>query len=500
MSEHDDKADEPGRKHRDGDGSQPTDEDASTEFTGSTWDTPTEITTSDPSAPDAPTELAVDAGGQATEVTSAPTSGRNPLAAMRPGYVLKDRFKLEAKLGSGAMGAVFRAVDQRRVEAGHHHTHVALKLIASAFAQDSRAFVALQREADKSQTLAHPNIITVYDFDRDGDIFYMTMESLVGMTLDGVIAEDGLSRVERLSHIVDMANAIAYAHRRNIVHSDLKPPNVFVTEDGTLKVLDFGIARAFAGMDEQGEPTRDTGEIVGLTPAYASCEMFEGQEPHPADDVYAIGLIAYELLTGEHPFGRRRATDARTEGLKPKRIRGLKRYQWQAIATSLAFDRADRWADAEVFRRKFVGVGRTVRQLSAALLLALAGFGAYLLLYEPAAGPDIPFEELSPEKQEAFNEFMSEGQTAAKFGDVNGALFYFDKAYRVHPRNPRVVDEIDALLDRVFERMDAESGPDARARHIEQLQELQKYEALEQNARLQDKLEALANGAGVGDG
>ena len=392
------------------------------------------------------------------------------------------------------MGAVFRAVDQRRVETKHHDPNVAIKLIAGDFSKDSRAFIALQRETDKSQTLAHPNIITVYDFDRDGDVFFMTMESLTGTTLNKVIddsdAKSKSGRKQMLDYIEDAANATAYAHRRNIVHSDLKPENIFITEDGTLKVLDFGIARAFSEM-EGGAANRDPGEIAGLTPTYASCEMFEGKDPHPADDVFALGLIAYEMLTGEHPFGRKRATQAREEGLKPKKIRGLSGYQWKAINKALTFERAGRWQNAEDFRRKFTGTGRVVRQLSVALLVAVIGFGGYMLFYEPVAGPDIPFEELSPSVQQEFNTALSEGQQARSFGDLNGALFYFDKAYLLHPHNQRVMQEIDSLLDQILAGLDSPGISDEQA--LEQVKELQKYEALAQNPQLMAKKKALDN-------
>lgn len=467
---------------RDDDATEPAGatEDAPTEIVGDDADTPTEIV-----GADEPTAVAPDKASPAQ-------SRQNPLAAMRPGHVLKDRFRLEEKLGAGAMGAVFRAVDQRRVETRHHNPDVAIKLIGGDFAKDSRAFIALQRETDKSQTLAHPNIITVYDFDRDGDVFFMTMESLVGKTLDAYIAEGGHERKEILAYIEDIASAIAYAHKRNIVHSDLKPQNIFVTGEGTLKVLDFGIARAFSAMDDAGgAPTDDPGEVAGLTPTYASCEMFERQEPHPADDVYAIGLIAYEMLTGEHPFGRKKAVDARAEGLKPKRIKGLSGYQWQAIAKALAFERADRWQDAEAFRRKFSGAGRRVRQLSAALLLAIVGFGSYMLFYQPESGPDIPFEELPPATQQEFNTVLSEGRQALRFGDLNGALFYFDQAYVLHPRNPRVMDELGNLVDDILAGMEAPATAEERRRYLSQIEELQKYESLSQNPKLVARKKAL---------
>lgn len=454
-----------------------TDASAATELTGNQPAAPTEIT-----GASEPTE--------ATASEPAVGSRPDPLAAMQPGTVLKDRFRLEEKLGAGAMGAVFRAVDERRVETGHHDPHVAIKLIAGDFAQDSRAFIALQRETDKSQTLAHPNIITVYDFDRDGDVFFMTMESLAGTTLNNYIAAGDGTRKQALGYIDAIANAVAYAHRRNIVHSDLKPENIFVTEEGNIKVLDFGIARAFSAME--GETTaKDPGEIVGLTPTYASCEMFAGEEPHPADDVYALGLIAHELITGIHPFDRTRADQARTDRMKPKKIRGLHGYQWQAIAKALAFERPHRWSNAEAFRRRFTGVGRRVRQLSAALVLAIASFSGYMLLYQPEAGPKIPFEQLPPATQKAFNNALAQGQTARRFGDINGALFYFNKAYELHPRNPRVMEEFDALLDDILGAMKKTASVRQKRAYLEQVKILLQYEALKRNPRLVAKREQL---------
>ncbi len=438
----------------------------------------------------APTRL-LDSGDDATEIM-AEAGPAGAVASLQPGHVLNNRFRLEEKLGQGAMGAVFRAVDQRRVEAGHHNPHVAIKLISGNFAQDARAFVALQRETDKSQTLAHPNIITVHDFDRDGDVFFMTMEHLVGATLDRYSKDPDRSRARSLVLIEDIANGVAYAHRRNVVHSDLKPQNLFLTDDGQLKILDFGIARAFSNMDGTGAYSRDPAEIVGLTPAYASCEMFDGEEPHPADDVYALGLIAYELLTGDHPFDRKTATEARVEGLKPKRVRGLKRHQWNAIAKALAFERADRWQDAEQFRRQFSGAGRRVRQLSTALVVAVMGFSAYLLLHDPEPGPEIPFSQLPAETQQQITSDLAEGRQALEFADINGALFYFDRAYRAHPRNPEVMQELRNLVDQVMVRLDAPDSPMSLRDQHYTVSQLLNYESLAHNPRLNAREDELA--------
>ena len=127
-----------------------------------------------------------------------------------------------------------------------------------------------------------------------------------------------------------MANALAYAHERGFVHCDFKPANVFLTDTAEVKVIDFGIARVFQRPEEETEATVfDPGSLGALTPAYASPEMLEHREPDPRDDIYALGCITYELLTGKHPFDRVPALQARSASMKPAAPR---RSRQQAMA------------------------------------------------------------------------------------------------------------------------------------------------------------------------
>lgn len=411
--------------------------------------------------------------------SQAPSS--SPLAKMVKGYVIKDRFVLERKLGEGGMGAVFHARDLRKEEARDPNPYVAIKVITGLLQKNSKAVIALQRETKKSQTLAHPNIITVYDFDRDDDIYYMTMESLKGQTLDDYIQGDKGSAEEKIRFINDIANGVSYAHKRNIIHSDLKPENVFVTEAGEIKILDFGIARAFAQGEEQAA---DPDELVGLTPTYASYEMFGGEDPHPSDDVYALGLIAYEMLKGSHPFGRRSALEAEKEKLSPKKLKNLSGHQWQAISKALEFKRENRFEDAIAFQRKFSGAGLLVKRLSFAMAAMLSGFAIYLAFFQPEVGPDIPFAELPAAQQQSILAKLEEGRQAMQFGDINGALFYFDAAYQEHPRNKEAVAELQLLVDKLVD--DFASMGLSKQEQIDAIGELLKYESLSQNKGLVD--------------
>src|SRR5262249_41367216 len=152
-------------------------------------------------------------------------------------------------------------------------------LLNEAFAQHPDAFVALQREARKCQSLAHPNIVTVYDFDRDGPFIYMTMEYLVGSPLKNIIKSHDLKQMatDQILRMIEMIGAaLSYAHENGIVHSDLKPANIFVTKSGRVKVIDFGIARAVARADYSTVADKtvfDAGKLRALTLPYASVDM-----------------------------------------------------------------------------------------------------------------------------------------------------------------------------------------------------------------------------------
>ncbi len=269
------------------------------------------------------------------------------------GDTLNGRFVLEECLGVGGMGTVYKALDLRKLEASDRKPHIAIKVLNVQFRGQPTSLIALQREARKAQTLAHRNIVTVYDFDRDGPLVYLTMEYLSGRPLSKVLrAPDfkGMPLDTALPIIAGMGQALAYAHERGFVHCDFKPANVFLTDRGEVKVIDFGIARAFQRRDEDPDVTVfDPASLGGITPAYASPEMFEHLEPDPRDDVYALACVTYELLTGHHPFNRLSATQARHDHLRPERQPGLDRTQWRTLSAALSFDRATRTPSVNLF-------------------------------------------------------------------------------------------------------------------------------------------------------
>ena len=268
--------------------------------------------------------------------------------------VLKERFVLEQMLARGGMGMVYKALDLRKEEYQDRNPHVAIKILNEECKSHPDFFMALQREAKKAQSLAHPNIATVYDFDADGDTVFMTMEYLTGRTLDVFIKENrpSPSHFKSLLNIVnEMGLGLAYAHKSHIVHSDFKPGNVFITQDDSVKILDFGISRIAQQPNKSDlEATVfDAGKFGALTPSYASCEMLEGNEPDPRDDIYALACITYELLTGQHPFGKEKATLARYKKMKAAPIPGLNKKCWKGLLRGLAFTRDARTPTVEQF-------------------------------------------------------------------------------------------------------------------------------------------------------
>ncbi len=317
---------------------------------------------------------------QATGFDAHPPAGLERMKGV--GDTLNGRFVLEECIGFGGMGTVYKALDLRKLEASDRKPYIAIKVLNVQFRGHPKSLIALQREARKAQTLAHPNIVTVYDFDRDGSMVYLTMEYLSGKPLSQVLRAPGFAGMpyaDALHIVTGIARALAYAHERGFVHCDLKPANVFLSDKNEVKVIDFGIARVFHKTEEDVEATVfDAGSLGGLTPAYASPEMIEHLEPDPRDDIYALACITYELLTGRHPFDRMSATQARNAGMRPHRPEHLGRRQWRTLKSALSFDRATRTPSVTDFlqemrgeRRQAVYVALVASGLTIVVLLAI---------------------------------------------------------------------------------------------------------------------------------
>lgn len=206
--------------------------------------------------------------------------------------LLGNRYQLQQSLGAGGMAVVYRAQDLML------ERPVAVKVLRHDFSRDEGFRERFRQEAKAAANLTHPNIVTVHDFGLDGGRLYIVMEYVPGTDLKTMIKKHGRFAVEEaISLIVQACYGIGYAHRAGIVHCDVKPHNMLVTPDQRLKVTDFGIARALASIHPD-----EVNDIVWGSPQYFSPEQATGIAPSPASDVYSLGVILYEMLTGSLPF------------------------------------------------------------------------------------------------------------------------------------------------------------------------------------------------------
>ena len=316
-----------------------------------------------------PTQISIDANPDAdrdllTRINLSHHSNHVGLLAAREllqkaledkGKILNNRFVLESVLGLGGMGVVYLTRDLRRVEAEDPFPYVATKVLNDDFKNHPDAFVALQQEAVKSQMLSHPNIVTVYDFDRDGDTLYMTMELLRGNPLDRLIKQHyhhGMPLHEAITIFDGLCEGLSFAHKNNLIHSDFKPMNVFITFGQIAKILDFGIARACTDNDLKFSKF-DAGNLGAITPEYASLEMIQKKKPQFSDDVFALACVFYLTLSGKHPYNKVPANKALTKKLKPERIKCLSNSQWKALEKGLTLERKHRFQSVDEFNKAF---------------------------------------------------------------------------------------------------------------------------------------------------
>jgi len=407
------------------------------------------------SGADAPTEIMAGLPShfhEKTRVTFLATPDKTAVSAERVlavGDQIKQRFVLDKLLGEGGMGAVYRALDLRKHEAGDPQPYVAIKILGDSFKRHPRAIITLQREAKKTQQLAHPNIVTVYDFDRDDDLIYLTMEELKGESLSDFLQDkeklSALSFKNKSQLILQIAQALSYAHAKGLVHSDLKPANIFLTDDGTIKVLDFGIARA--ANQETYQDNFDAGELGAITFNYASLEMLNYEPPHPSDDVYALGIIACQIYGGRHPYQGKDANIALEKKISAHLPAISNLLLRKLLLKSVALQRCDRVPDAKSFLNRFYSAVKAPRRILAAVSVVLIlGAGNYFYV-KSIEVEEIPFESLTIQNQQKFHQFINEGKLALSLGDLEGAAFNANQAFLIHSTHA----DIDSLKSSIIE-------------------------------------------------
>lgn len=261
-----------------------------------------------------------------------------------PGEVLAGRYRLGERLGAGGMAQVFRAVDEEL------HRDVAVKVLAPHLLDDPDARERLRREARSAATLTHPNVVTLYDTIVDGEQQFLVMEFVDGPTLADRLASGPLPEPEAIRIADEVAAALEAAHAQGLVHCDIKPANLLLDPGGRVKVADFGIARAV----DSTQTT--TGQVYGSVP-YLAPERARGEAAGPSSDLYALGCVLHEMVTGRPPFVGSTPTDTLSQHIHaappvPSDLRtGLSAGVDAVVGRLLAKDTAGRHPDAASLRR-----------------------------------------------------------------------------------------------------------------------------------------------------
>lgn len=207
--------------------------------------------------------------------------------------LLAGRYELIERIGEGGMAVVYKAKDRLL------NRFVAIKILKPEFTKDMKVIESFRRESQAAASLSHPNIVNVYDVGKEGNIYYIVMELIEGNVLSDIIREEGALEPRRAVAIAkQVASALSVAHKNQIIHRDVKPHNILITKEGVAKITDFGIAKA---MSSSTMTANQTGTIMGSV-HYFSPEQARGGYVDEKSDIYSLGIVMYEMLTGKVPF------------------------------------------------------------------------------------------------------------------------------------------------------------------------------------------------------
>ena len=264
------------------------------------------------------------------------TAEQRPSSEIDIGSILNNTYEVVGKLGGGGMGSVYKAFNIVLRDRGvkHEDTYVAIKVLKSEYSADKDLIDALALEFTRTQRLSRrcENIIKLNSFENDGPNYYIVMEHIIGRTLSDYIDREPHTLKQTWWIIAGISNALNHAHQSDIVHRDIKPGNIMLTEDGEVKVLDFGIASKVNQIEDATIINSNT--LAGYSLFYASPETLREHDAHPKDDIYAFACVIYEILTGERFY------DQKVSQADP--INALSKRQMSALNKALSPERTNR--------------------------------------------------------------------------------------------------------------------------------------------------------------
>ena len=313
-------------------------------------------------------------------------------------------------------------------------------------------------------------------------------------------ADQGLAYKQAWPFIHAMAEALAHAHKKNIVHSDFKPGNVFIADSGEIRVLDVGIACAIGrGEKEHQDATVYNARQLGaVTPAYASLEQLRHSPPDKRDDIYALACVSYELLAGKHPFGKLSAEKANEVSLQVKPINKLSRRQWRCLQKALTFEKDQRLNSVEEF---LAGLGPRTTLFYGLWGASLIGLGLvvgtiYLSVIAPPTMLEAPkiAVELSPEQQQKIKDFLELAGIHADVGYLtapsgSNALWAYQEVLKIDPYNQQAMNGILKIADTLEQQAWEAYEKNNRATALKKVQEgLEAYPQHKGLLSLQQKL------------
>jgi serine/threonine-protein kinase len=266
----------------------------------------------------------------------------------REQVVLNGRYELHRRVGRGGMAEVYLARDRLLDRL------VAIKILFPEFATDPSFVARFRREAQAAANLNHPNIVGVYDWGKERGTYYIVMEYVDGQTVSEILRNDGPIEPKRAAGIAaDVAAALGFAHRKGVVHRDVKPGNVLITKTGEVKVADFGIARAMTASSE--ENLTQTGSVMG-TATYFSPEQAQGKPVDARSDLYSLGVVLFEMVSGKPPFSADSPVAIAYKHVQEpipslsERVPGVPKDYEAIVVRALAKDPDDRYADGAAMR------------------------------------------------------------------------------------------------------------------------------------------------------